>query len=276
MAGSERCSRAARSVQLPHSPPRAQHEERIQDAYSIRCAPQVHGPVRDALDYVDSILATEINSATDNPLVFSSPTGDLDVVSAGNFHGQYIAQAMDLLALALTDLSSISERRASRLLDPATSYGLPVNLVHTEPGLNTGFSIAHCTMAALVSENKTLCWPASVDSIPTKANQEDHVSNSTWCARKAALIIENLQAIIAIELLIAAQAISLVEPFLGQFRLGTGTALVLDSIRQQIPALLEDDRWIHTDVQAVVELVRTGRLREVASAAITDEGNDAP
>jgi histidine ammonia-lyase len=260
-AGSQRCSEAARQVALPDESRVAAQTipARVQDAYSLRCAPQVHGPARDALDYIDGLLATEINSTTDNPLIFQTAEG-YDVLSGGNFHGQYLAQAMDLLAMVTTDLGSISERRSYRMLDPTMSYGLPSNLVAKLPGLNTGYSIAHCSMAALVTENKTLCWPASVDSVPTKSNQEDHVSNSTWSARKARTVIENTQQIVATEMLIAAQAISLTEPLLGQFSLGDGTTAAYAAIRERIPAALEGDRWLHADLAAALDLVRSGAV----------------
>lgn len=261
VAGSARCAHAAREVALPDEGrvPAQTIPARVQDAYSLRCAPQVHGPARDALEYIERVLATEINAATDNPLIFAGDDG-YDVLSGGNFHGQYLAQTMDLLAIALTDVGSISERRTYRLLDPTMSYGLPSNLVARLPGVNTGYSIAHCSMAALVSENKTLCWPASIDSVPTKSNQEDHVSNSTWCARKARTVVAHVEQIVATELLIAAQALSLVEPHLGAFPLGAGSAAAYTTIRERIPAALDGDRWLHADLAAALELVRSGAL----------------
>jgi histidine ammonia-lyase len=267
--GSQRCTESARQVALPDEGrlPSQTIAARVQDAYSLRCAPQVHGPVRDALDYIDMTLGTEINSATDNPLIFESSDG-YEVLSGGNFHGQYLAQAMDLLAMVVTDLGSISERRMYRLLDPTMSYGLPSNLVAELPGLNTGYSIAHCSMAALVAENKTLCWPASVDSIPTKSNQEDHVSNSTWSARKARTVLGNVQQIVATEMLIAAQAISLTEPILGQFALGKGSEAAYACIREAIPAALEGDRWLHADLSAALELVQSLVVLEAVEQAI--------
>ena len=267
--GSQRCSAAARQLPLPDEgrAPAQTIPARVQDAYSLRCAPQVHGPVRDALDYVDQILATEINSATDNPLVFESG-GGYDVLSGGNFHGQYVAQAMDLLAMVMTDLGSISERRTNRLLDPTMSYGLPSNLVAKMPGLNTGYSIAHCSMAALVTENKTLCWPASVDSVPTKSNQEDHVSNSTWSARKARTLVGNVQQILATELITAAQGISLTEPLLDQFTLGRGSAAAYAAVRERIPAALEGDRWLHADLKAALDLVQSGSVQHAVEEAV--------
>ncbi len=267
--GSERCSAAARQVPLPDEGrlPAQTIPARVQDAYSLRCAPQVHGPVRDALDYVDQILATEINSATDNPLVFESG-GGYDVLSGGNFHGQYVAQAMDLLAMVMTDLGSISERRTNRLLDPTMSYGLPSNLVARMPGVNTGYSIAHCSMAALVTENKALCWPASVDSLPTKSNQEDHVSNSTWSARKARTVVGNVQQIVATELITAAQGISITEPLLRQFSLGRGSAAAHAAVRERIPAALEGDRWLHADLEAALDLVQSGSVLHAVEEAV--------
>jgi histidine ammonia-lyase len=266
---SQRCTEPARQVPLPDEGrlPAQTISARVQDAYSLRCAPQVHGPVRQALEYVESILATEINSSTDNPLIFEGENG-YDVLSGGNFHGQYLAQAMDLLAMAMTDLGSIAERRMHRLLDPTMSYGLPSNLVAKLPGLNTGYSIAHCSMAALVAENKTLCWPASVDSIPTKSNQEDHISNSTWSARKARTVIDNVQQIVATEMLLASQAISLTEPLLKPFGLGRGSAAAYAALRQQIPAALEGDRWLHADLVAALELLRGGSVLRAVEQAI--------
>jgi histidine ammonia-lyase len=270
VAGSGRCTQAAREVALPDEGrvPAQTIPARVQDAYSLRCAPQVHGPARDALDYIERILAVELNAATDNPLIFGDGVGGYEVLSGGNFHGQYLAQAMDLLAIAVADLGSISERRSFRLLDPTMSYGLPSNLVATLPGVNTGYSIAHCSMAALVSENKTLCWPASVDSVPTKSNQEDHVSNSTWCSRKARTVVANAQQIVATELLLAAQAISLSEPLLGQFALGAGSQAAYAAVRARIPAALEGDRWLHADLAAALELVRAGTVREAVEAVV--------
>jgi len=267
--GSERCTEAARQVALPDEGrlPAQTISARVQDAYSLRCAPQVHGPVRDALEYVEGILAREINSSTDNPLIFETEHG-YDVLSGGNFHGQYLAQAMDLLAMVMTDLGSISERRTYRLLDPTMSYGLPSNLVAKLPGLNTGYSIAHCSMAALVAENKTLCTPASVDSIPTKSNQEDHISNSTWCARKARTLLDNVQQIVATEMLIAAQALSLTEPLLGGFSLGHGSATAYATLRERIPAALEGDRWLHADLIAALELLRSDAVLQAVEQAV--------
>ena len=268
-AGSQRCTESARQVALPDEGrlPAQTISARVQDAYSLRCAPQVHGPVRDALDYVDKVLAVEINSSTDNPLIFEAGEG-YEVLSGGNFHGQYLAQVMDLLAMVMADLGSISERRTYRLLDPTMSYGLPSNLVAQLPGLNTGYSIAHCSMAALVAENKTLCMPASVDSIPTKSNQEDHVSNSTWAARKARAVVDNVQQIIATEMLAAAQAIDLTDQWLGRFALGEGSTAAHEAIRERVPPALEGDRWLHSDLVAALDLVRSGGVLSAVEEVI--------
>jgi histidine ammonia-lyase len=229
--------------------------------YSLRCAPQVYGPVFDALDYVDRIVATEINSATDNPLIFSKDGGGFEIISGGNFHGQYLAQAMDLLAMAVTDLGSICERRIARLIDPTLSWGLPRNLMSGVRGVNTGYPVVQCSMSSLVMENRTLCMPGSVDSIPSKGNSEDHVSNSTWCARKAATVVANTRYIIGVEMLLAAQGLTMTEALLPGFRLGAGTQAAYDAIRRRIPACLEGDRWFHDDIAIAHGFVAEGSVR---------------
>ena len=155
----------SRRTDIPYS-------ARIQDVYSLRCAPQVYGPVFDALDYIDNIVDKEINSATDNPLIFDKEGGGFEIISGGNFHGQYLAQAMDLMAMAITDLGSICERRVARLIDPTLSWGLPRNLMSGVRGVNTGYPVVQCSLSSLVMENRTLCMPGSVDSIPAKGNSE--------------------------------------------------------------------------------------------------------
>lgn len=266
---SQRCSEKARHLVFPEETrrPDIAPPPRIQDVYSIRCAPQVHGPVRDALHYIDGILSIEMNSATDNPLMFEDGAG-YRIISGGNFHGQYVAQAMDLLAIAMTDLGSISERRLARLLDPNMSYGLPRNLNAGRKGLNTGFGTVQCSMSALVMENRTLSMAGSVDSIPGKGNAEDHVSNSTWCARKARQIVDNVEQIIAGELLMAAQALALVEPLAGSYPLGTGSRAALRAISAKIPPALEGDRWFHHDMAAACAMVRSNAIVEAVEAAI--------
>ncbi len=224
---------------------------KVQDAYSLRCMPQVHGAVRDALGFVSGKLTIEINAATDNPLVF----GD-DVISGGNFHGAPVALACDIAAIALTDLASISERRIERLVNPQLS-GLPAFLVE-EGGLNNGFMIAQVTAAALVSESKVLSHPASVDSIPTSANKEDHVSMGAIAAWKLSRIVENLASVLSIEALCASQAIDFHRPLRSSDAIEQAHALIRSRVEHW-----DDDRYLHSDIEAV-----RGLLREI-HAAIT-------
>ena len=191
---------------LKGSPLRESHRDCgvVQDAYALRCAPQVHGAVRDAAEHARTVVEVEMNSATDNPMVFVGEDGEGELVSGGNFHAAPVALVFDLLAAAAADLASISERRTERLVNPALSGDLPAFLV-TEGGLNSGFMMIHVTAAALVSECKANSFPASVDSIPTSAGKEDHVSMGPIAARKLARNIDNLERVLAIELLAAAR-----------------------------------------------------------------------
>ncbi len=168
------------------------------------------------MGYVKTVLEREINAATDNPLVFWNDEEKLEFLSGGNFHGEPIAFAMDILSMSMAELGNISERRTFFMLDPTLSYGLPPNLAGVPAGLNYGYGIIACSASALVSENKTLCFPASVDNVPTKSNQEDHVSMAPWACRKAKSIIDNTYKVIGIEYMIAAEAISLTKDQLGQ------------------------------------------------------------
>ncbi len=225
-----------------------------QDPYSLRCIPQVLGCVRDAIDYVKGIIQVEINSATDNPLVFAE---DDQCLSGGNFHGQPISVAMDHLSIALTILGNFSERRIARIMDENLSRGLPPFLIPDESkrGLQSGFMTLQYTAAALASENKSLAHPASVDSIPTSANFEDFVSMGPIAARKALEILRNAQLIVAIELLCAAQGIE----FRGAKKLGKGTRLAYLLVREKV-APLKDDRVLLDDIESIVELVRSERF----------------
>ena len=218
--------------------------QRVQDAYSLRCSPQVHGAARDAVEHVRRVLEIEFNSATDNPMVFD----DGRVVSGGNFHGAPIAGAMDYLAAALTAAASISERRQARLVDASLS-GLPAFL-SPDPGLNSGFMMVQVAAAALVSECKTLAHPASVDSIPTSAGQEDHVSMSTWAARKLATIVDLYAEVLGMEFLAAAQGLEFQRPLRSSAPLETAVA----RLRERVPRL-EEDRYLAPDVTAAVELI---------------------
>lgn len=223
---------------------------KVQDSYSIRCAAQVHGATRDALAYVRRVLEIEINSATDNPLIFAD---DEAATSAGHFHGQPVALALDFLGLAVAELGNISERRTAKLMDKHHSFGLPAFL-STRPGLHSGLMMLQYTAAALVSENKVLIHPASGDSIPTSANQEDHVSMGTIAARHAAMIVENVRHVLAIELISAAQALEFRSELPGR---GTRRAHAL--IRQHVRPL-DGDRNLAGDVQRVVALLRERRF----------------
>ena len=226
-----------------------QGEIRLQDAYSLRCIPQVHGASRMALDYVRLVIENEINAVTDNPLVF-----DRDVLSGGNFHGQPVAIAADTLGIAVAEFANISERRVAKLVDPALNHGLPAFLVQ-RGGLNCGFMVPQYAAASLVSENKILAHPASVDSIPTSAGQEDHVSMGTIGARKAAEILKNAQAVLGIEWLAATQAVDL----RGKQLLGKGTKEAYDLIRGQV-AYLEEDRVFYKDQKIAADLIASGEL----------------
>jgi histidine ammonia-lyase len=225
-----------------------------QDAYSLRCIPQVLGCIRDAISYVKNVVEVEANSATDNPLVFSE---DQACLSGGNFHGQPIALAMDFLAAALATVGNMSERRVARLIDENSSRGLPAFLVSSseKKGVESGFMALQYTAAALASENKALAHPASTDSIPTSANFEDFVSMGPIAARKAESILRNVERIVAIELLCAAQGADL----RGAGKLGIGTKAVHSLIRRRVP-MLKKDRALTRDVERIVEAMRNGQL----------------
>nr|XP_005606583.1 histidine ammonia-lyase isoform X2 [Equus caballus]XP_008514824.1 PREDICTED: histidine ammonia-lyase isoform X2 [Equus przewalskii]XP_014706196.1 histidine ammonia-lyase isoform X3 [Equus asinus] len=219
--------------------------DRVQDAYTLRCCPQIHGVVNDTIAFVKNIITTEINSATDNPMVFANRG---ETISGGNFHGEYPAKALDYLAIGVHELAAISERRIERLCNPSLSE-LPAFLV-AEGGLNSGFMIAHCTAAALVSENKALCHPSSVDSLSTSAATEDHVSMGGWAARKALRVIEHVEQVLAIELLAACQGIEFLRP------LKTTTPLekVYDLVRSVVRPWIKD-RFMAPDIEAVHRLL---------------------
>jgi histidine ammonia-lyase len=231
---------------------------KVQDAYSVRCAPQVHGAIRDALSHVRDVLVREANSTTDNPLVFPDIG---QVVSGGNFHAEPVALACDYMANGVAELGSISERRIESLVNPDLS-NLPAFLA-PEPGVCSGMMMAQVTAAALVSENKTLAHPASVDSIPTSANQEDHVSMAPIAARKARQICENTQTVLAIELLAAAEAIEYRRPLLS----GTGVEAAHEVIRSHVPRLT-DDRVLSADMETIAALMSSGALLEAAEEIV--------
>jgi histidine ammonia-lyase len=233
--------------------------DRVQDAYSLRCAPQVHGACRDLLRYVEETVAIELNSATDNPIVLVDSG---EIVSNGNFHGQPLAFGLDALAMAASELASISERRTERLVNPSLSEGLPAFLA-ADGGLNSGFMIPQYVAASLVSESKALAHPASVDSIPTSAGQEDHVSMGNAAGLKAWQVLANSERTLAIELLAGAQAVE----FLAPLAPGRGSQAARSFVRSLSPRLVED-RPLSSEIEAVAASVRDGALASAVEAEV--------
>lgn len=225
-----------------------QGELRVQDAYSLRCSPQVLGASLDTINYVYDIVEKEMNAVTDNPIVFPERE---EVISAGNFHGQPLALAMDFLAIAMSEVANISERRLERMVNPALSNGLPPFLVKN-PGINSGFMIVQYSAAALVSENKVLAHPASVDSIPSSANQEDHVSMGNHAARKCLEIVDNAYKVVSMELFTALQAVD----FQDIKKMSSKTKMIYERIRKQIP-LIEDDVVMYQQIHLLESIVKS-------------------
>ena len=243
------------------SPIAKSHENcnRVQDAYSLRCMPQVHGAAKGQMEYSIGILEREANSSTDNPLVFAT---EKKILSCGNFHGEPLALALDGMALALQSLANISERRLAQLMNPSSSSGLPLFLA-PEAGLHSGHMMLQVTAAALVSENKILCHPASVDSIPTSADKEDHVSMSTLSAQKLEKILANTQQVIAIEMLSAAQALDLLRPL--------KTSPPLEKLHQHLRehiSFAKKDRIFAEDAKKMVQLIRSKNLCQTLQAEV--------
>ena len=259
--GSKRLSERVRQIWLgpPEETP-AQISPRVQDAYSVRCVPQVHCGAYDALDHLHHAIEDDLNAATDNPLIF---VDDEDVVSlsGGNFLGIQLAQAADLASIALVKVAQASERRTFRLLNPSLSFQLPEQLSGSKPGLNSGFMIAQYTQASLINECAVLATPASIHPAVTSGGQEDLASMSLFSVRKLDDIVTRLQTIVAIELLCAAQGITMTQARLGYPRLGDGTQAALRVIRESIPEL-DGDRYLYDDVLKAVELVKSGKLVE--------------
>lgn len=260
--GQAHCAENLRRL-IGHSELAESHHDcgKVQDPYSLRCMPQVHGATRDVLDFCADVVERECNAATDNPLAFEEGEA-VELLSGGNFHGQPVAFASDFLAISLAELANISERRIEQLVNPALSSGLPPFLA-PESGLNSGFMIAQVTAAALVSENKGLAHPASVDSIPSSANREDHVSMGTIAARKARHVAEHVETVLAIELMCAAQGLDLRRPL----RSSPGVEAAFAVIRTAVP-ILREDRVLHRDIAAIAALVRDGRLVNAVESAI--------
>jgi histidine ammonia-lyase len=232
--------------------------DRVQDAYSLRCMPQVHGAVRDTLAHCRQVMETEVNSAVDNPLVFvKNPRladGEGDVISGGNFHGEPVAFALDFLGIALSALAGISERRLERLVNPALNEGLPPFLA-PGAGLNSGFMMAQVAAASLVSENKVLAHPASVDSITTSGNKEDYVSMGMTAALKLKRIVENSRNAIAIEAMAAAQALDFLAPLKTSKRGQAAHAAI-----RSVCATMEKDRVMYQDFARIAELIASGKV----------------
>lgn len=227
------------------------NDPRVQDAYSLRCIPQIHGASKDAVDYVLSRILIEMNSVNDNPIIVPETEEHLE---GGNFHGQSMALAMDFMGIALSELANVAERRVERMVNGALSSGLP-RFLTKEGGLNSGFMIAQYTAASIVSENKVLAHPASVDSIPTSANQEDHNSMGSIAARKCFKIMQNLEKVLAIELLAAAQALEFLQPL----KAGEGTSIAYNIIRKHVEPM-HTDRYLHADLSKVIALVENDEI----------------
>lgn len=227
----------------------------VQDAYTLRCMPQVHGACRDAVAYADWLLKLELNSVTDNPLIFQDDLGNIEVISGGNFHGEPLALAFDYLAIALSELGNISERRIMRLTDEASNaHTLPAFLTENG-GLNSGFMIVQYTAAALCTENKILSHPASVDTIPSSANVEDHVSMGLTAALKLRDVAKNLELILSLELICAAQGIDFRKKMTNSSKLGDGTSAIYSAIRERVP-FIEKDEFMKPHLDSTAAVVR--------------------
>ena len=237
-----------------------QGDLRVQDPYVLRCIPQIHGASKDALEYLRYKVETEMDAVTDNPIIFVDTD---DVISGGNFHGQPMALVFDYLGIAISEMANVSERRIERLVNPNLNYGLPAFLVENG-GVNSGFMIVQYAAAAVVSENKVLAHPASVDSIPSSANQEDHVSMGTIAARKAGEILRNARKVIAMELLCACQGVDLRK---AQDKLGVGTKDAYKLVRE-IVSYYDKDRVMNLDINAVEDLIESNRVIEAVEKEI--------
>ena len=248
---------------------RPRTDSNVQDPYTLRCVPQVHGAVRDAIAYAQWVIDIELNAANDNPLIFVNEDSSIDVVSAGNFHGEPIAIAMDYAKIALTDLGNMSERRIARLVDADSNGGVLPMFLTEEGGLESGMMIAQYTAASLASENKVLAHPASADSIPSSANVEDHVSMGATATRQVVQILDHVETIVAIELLTAAQGVDLRRKRMGDTPAaqGDGTAVAYALIREKV-SFLEKDRALSPLIEEVRKLVADGVIKEEVEAQV--------
>jgi len=251
-----RCAENLREILHGSEFVRAKDPKNIQDAYTLRCMPQVYGAVRDAIDYVEWVMSNELNAVTDNPLIFFDDDGRAEIVSGGNFHGEPLALSMDYLALALTEIGNMSERRIMRLVDADSNGHILPPFLTEHSGLNSGFMIVQYTAAALTTENKVLSHPASADTIPSSANVEDHVSMGVTSALKLRDVAENLREIIALELFCAAQGVDFRRRAIGMDkRLGRRTQPVYEKIRARVP-FIEEDELMYPHIEAVIDLVK--------------------
>lgn len=245
----------------------------VQDPYTLRCVPQVHGAVRDAVAYAHWVIDIELNSVNDNPIIFcDEESGETDVISAGNFHGEPIALAMDYMALAITELGNMSERRVARLVDADSNGGVLPMFLTDNGGLQSGLMMAQYTAAALASENKVLAHPASADTIPSSANTEDHVSMGAAAVRQAEQILTHVETIVAIEMLAAAQGIDFRRRQIpANYRLGKGTSVAYDLIRERVP-FLEEDAYLSPLIEQVRQLVASGEIKRAIEASFEAAG----
>ncbi|MEM7116175.1 MAG: histidine ammonia-lyase [Chloroflexota bacterium] len=257
------CAAFLRNLLVGSEMLRTDDPNNVQDPYTLRCVPQVHGAVRDSVAYAQWVINIELNSANDNPLIFvDDESGAIDVVSAGNFHGEPIAMAMDYMKLGITDMGNMSERRMARLVDADSNHGVLPMFLTNNGGLESGMMIAQYTAAALASENKVLAHPATADTIPSSANIEDHVSMGATAVRHTEKVLEHVEMIVAIEMLGAVQGIDLRWKGMGKDRkLGAGTAVAYQLIREQVP-FLEEDTILSGHMEKVRQLVASGTIKE--------------
>ena len=265
--GSTRVTEDARKVHLEHDIMHPHYQERVQDNYCFRCMPQVQGVCRENLDYVKHLVEVEINAATDNPLIFPKGDGHYEFLSGGNFHGEPTGFAMDILTMSLVEIGNVADRRCFTMCDPTISYGLPLALAGEPIGLNYGYNIICCSTSALASENKTLAFPSVCDNIPTKANQEDHVSMAPWAARKTKLVIKNLEKILGIELLLASRGIWITQDDLGQFKLGKGTSIAYEKVNELIK-FQKEDIYMGNQSKATISLIESDELLNAVESAV--------
>ena len=262
------CAKYLRALLAGSGYARRANDGHVQDAYTLRCIPQVHGAVRDAIAYSRWVFEVELNSVTDNPLLFIDARGGVEVLSGGNFHGEPLAIAMDYLGLAAAELGNISERRTMRLTDEASNTHVLPAFLTREGGLNSGFMIVQYTAAALATENKVLAHPASVDTIPTSANVEDHVSMGVTAGLKLRQILDNVEGILSIEVLAAAQGVDFRRQELGRrAKLGRGTGAAYARVRERVP-FVERDTVLHGYIEAVRQDLRSGALVAAVNAAM--------